>query len=228
MVVALESDVCPVDGAILRLPRFAVPEGVLGARVRVLRVIAERFSELGSPEGRSGERGSGERFGLMPHEPGCLLVERADANRAAQGLARCSCAYRSVAEFERLLLSMRPLLAPVYAVGEGRRDDPRWVMVSRPVYAAARLDGRRVLKLPVQTARWHLVHWWIRVDRVQKLRTVERRSKSGKKLRVLEPVMEVRRHADADLGKALLAVEWMAREWSAGWEPRLPDGIGMS
>jgi hypothetical protein len=73
---------------------------LLERRSKILATIAERYRELLDPlGGPAGVRGDGGSVSLMAHEPRCLI-------RVASP-ARCSCAYRSVAEFGRLVARLR-------------------------------------------------------------------------------------------------------------------------
>jgi len=72
---------------------------VLGERVRVLEVIASRYTVLTDTlDGPSGVRGTGDRLNLTAHEKGCGVYGR---HRV------CSCAYQCVREFERLMRLLR-------------------------------------------------------------------------------------------------------------------------
>jgi len=74
-------------------------------REQAIVALLERFDDLHDPwqAGNGGDRGLG---GLTPHEPGCHVWSGSPP--------RCTCAYRSVAELERLLVRMRDERKPLW------------------------------------------------------------------------------------------------------------------
>lgn len=108
----------PEGGATLAAPTSTgAPKSRLDGRVRIFIEIAERYGELADPQsGPSGLRGDGVSLGLTRHEPRCLLLERADVKRVVEKAPRphCTCAYRTVAEFQRLVSRLRVEQRPLW------------------------------------------------------------------------------------------------------------------
>ena len=165
---------------------------LIASRVRVLTEIAERFSELVDPlNGPSGFHGDGESVGLMPHDRRCLI--------RASSPPRCTCAYRSVAEFGRLTVRLREEQRPLWWHLDGW-----WLSaVSRTVYHCPRCGV---------THKPSHVH--------------PSRRNSGKPVDVrCKRVVVWTRRPGARESFAKEAVETMAGWWMLGSEPMLPDEI---
>jgi hypothetical protein len=167
----------------------------LSARVRVLVEIAERFGELSDPlAGPSGVRGDGGSVGLSRHEARCLIQRSSPA--------RCSCAYRSVVEFERLVRRLRE-----------ERHSKWWHLNAYWLAAESRTVFHCPRCGPVPGA-----------GETHRSEHVHASRKSGRPLTVkCKRVVVWRRHRNADRVKALQALEWMAGEWGLESEPMLPD-----
>lgn len=182
-------------------------ESEIKARVKVLRVIAERYHELVDPMlSATGVRGSGDRLPLSPHEPHCLVLTREGHGR------RCTCAYRTVTEFERLMAQMR-------------YDRHTSLILTAP--------GE---KHSLRRLRWHILAWYTDATIVR--RHVPVTVAKGKKLKVVRDQEILRdeqgqwvpsrlakqtfrlpgaRQALADAG-----LRWMAVNWGLRHSPELP------
>lgn len=187
---------------------FVRPDaGVIASRVRVLTTIASEYHDLAAAQNApSGVRGSSERLPLTPHERHCLML-----TKLGHG-ARCTCAYRTVREFERLMARMR--------------DD-----------RSAELVQVAGGKHSVRALRWHVNAWHIDAKRL--VRHYPKARVKGQKLAVAsgQEILRDRtgawipsrvdqhvvraQGARADL--ALAGLEWIAARWPEGaGEPMLP------
>lgn len=204
------------------------------SRVKVLRVIAERYLELVDPmQGPSGISGDGGSSGFMPdtYSP-------------------------TVREFERLMSVMkydrhRSLVVVASGkhtwVGEfidGRRCVKCGFVQTNAERASMRYGGEEPLSCPtekcsVRQLRWHVLEWFVNARTVpvhhritprkgQKLGVVRDqdilRDKSGA---VVPSRVELRVHRlkDARLVLAEAGLAWMASEWSLKSEPMLPNAL---
>lgn len=180
-----------VGGRVVSATGLTAPrDRLIASRVRVLVEIAERYGELTDPlASGSGVRGTGELAGLSRHEPRCLIQKSSER--------RCTCAYRSVAEFGRL-------------VGRLREEERRlWWHLDGWWLSA---DSRTVWLCP----RCGVCH--------QPEHRHQSRRNAGKVVAVkCKRVLAWRRGVGARESLAKAAVEWMAREWGLESEPMLPD-----
>jgi hypothetical protein len=111
----------------------------------------------------------------------------------------------TVREFERLLARMRHISDQV-----------------------GRFHGYRL-----KTLAFHLEGWHTTAERVVRLRPVMRENRRGRLVQArdhegnvdMRRVPEFRRHPDALLDRAELALLWMAEQWRLGHEPMLPDQV---
>jgi hypothetical protein len=189
----------PVVGGMVAAPTaLGAPKS---GRVRVLTEIAERYGELLDPaSGPSGVRGDGGSLGLTRHESRCLLLERADVRRRLDGWRRpeCTCAYRSVVEFERLVVRLR----------EERR--PLWW----------HLDGWWL------SASTRTVHHCPRCGITHQAEHRHPNRRSGRMSTVkCKRVVAWSRRAGAQESSAREAIAVMADWWGLDSEPMLPDEI---
>lgn len=184
---------------------------LLRSRREVLTKIAEQYHDLTDPSASSHTNGTGERVPIGPHERHCLMVT---THGRLQGVMRCTCAYRTVREFERLLRTMREGRHALVHVGH-EKHSPR-------------------------ALRWHLTGWYI--DAVRVVRHYPKPRVKGHKLQVATG-QEILRDASgafvpsqvsdhvvrvhgARLELAQAGLQWIAERWpeSAG-EPMLPSEI---
>ena len=72
--------------------------------------------------------------------------------------------------------------------------------------------------IPLGTARWHVVAWYVQVESRQVMARQTVRGKHGKRGTVQIPTVEIRRHRDARKPKADAGVEWIVGEyaWDSG------------
>lgn len=171
-------------------------------RRQVIQVLLERYSELVDPlRSGSGVRGDGGSVALTPHERSCALVS------SSSGLNRCTCAYRGVRELERLLRLMRDEGGQIVRLG-------------------AFVDGlpaaQQSIRVSVRGLWWHLNARYIAATERTVDVPVTRRSKNGKKLRVME------RRAVATYDQRVspihvsAGVAWLAAGWALEVEPMVP------
>lgn len=163
----------------------------VAGRVVVLRLIAERYSELVDPQnGPSGIRGDGGALSLLQHERGCRI-------RSSRP-PRCSCALRSVVEFERLARRLR-----AEERGLWRHLDGWWLSAST----------RTMWHCP----RCGLTH--------QREHVHGKRKGSGLIAIKCKRVIVWSRLPGARESGADRALEWMAVRWGLGHEPQLSEEI---
>lgn len=186
-----------IAGATGRRVSESGSDRLIVSRVRVLVEIAERYRELSDPlNGSAGVRGSGESLGLTRHEPRCLVQKTRER--------RCTCAYRSVAEFERLVVRLR-----------AERHSKWWHL--NEFWLAA--ESRTVFHCPrcgpvPGSGETH------RAEHVHPSR------KNGRPMTIkCKRVVVWRRHRNADRAKAERALAWIAAEWGLVSEPMLPDEL---
>ena len=72
--------------------------------------------------------------------------------------------------------------------------------------------------IPLGTARWHVVAWYVQVESRQVMARQTVRGKHGKRGTVQIPTVEIRRHRDARKPKADAGVGWIVGEyaWDSG------------
>jgi hypothetical protein len=175
--------------------------GAVTRRETIVQLL-ERFTELTDPV-RSGNGGGSSGLLLMPHEPGCRLLERARPMLLGERWSRpvCSCSMRSVVELGRLLGVMREDRSrPLLRLGDGAKVSVRacwWHLNERYVRVESRLGWR--------CPRCHAVSHSVRHSH---------RDRRGKLhgypcVRVLVEVYDPR----VDLRMVGRGVDWLVSEW---------------
>lgn len=151
----------------------SIPSDLIASRMKILTAVAERYHELTETQSPGGSSGTGSLVALTPHERHCLLL-----TTLGRG-ARCTCAYRTVREFERLLGVMR----------EGRHS---LVLVAGEKHS-------------VRALRWHLVGWYVDARRV--VRHFPKRPVKGQRLAV--PVgQEILRDGSGAFVPSIVREDW--------------------
>lgn len=215
MVVAM-ADVRPTGRARVSGPTGipALSDRLVESRVRVLEDFAERFAEFVDPQsGPSGVRGDGGGVGLSRHEPRCLLLERPPEVRrdlARARLPHCTCDYRSVTEFGRLVSRLRSEerllwwhLDGWWLSAEKRTvwHCPRCGICHQPSHDH---QSRKNAGKVVQVRCKRVIVWSRRVGAV-------------------DPETHKPRMPRESLAKQ--ALEWIAQEWALDSEPMLPHEL---
>lgn len=193
--------------------RSTPSDAPLASRVRVLTTVAANYHDLCDPlASGSGVPGTGESLNLTPHERHCLTLTKLGTGR------QCTCAYRTVREFERLMGVMRGDRGPLVRV-EIRKGG----------------ELAAVEKHSVRALRWHLLGWYVDAVRVAKHypKPVKRgqRLSPAKDERILRDKsgayvpakLEIDWHRTPGARQVLAdaGIVWMASRWPS-WEPELP------
>lgn len=214
----------------------------IASRVRTLAKVADRYHELTEPPAPGGGRGNGDRLALTPHERLCMTVTTKGRGR------RCTCAYRTVHEFTRLMGEMRDDKTPIYLVRRVTETGPVWDQVTRERYLDVRLQNASgdqanptaVHKLKLHTARWHLMGFHVDAHRVVKHHPAP--LKKGQRMRKPTDEQQILRDrhgnwiptvttdhvvpvAGARKDFAAFGLAWMAKRWAGETEPELPADV---
>ncbi|MCR4339134.1 MAG: hypothetical protein NUW01_04510 [Gemmatimonadaceae bacterium] len=113
-------------------------------------------------------------------------------------------------ELDRCLNRMRAL-ARQQAVYENPKGNGQANGANAAGAVSARPSG-----IPLGTARWHVLAWYVQVEHRQVMARQTVKGKHGKRGTVLIPTVEIQRHRDARKPKADMGVTWIVSEYAWG------------